>query len=117
MNSTLMPKGVANFRAEVKESYTDRLMVQVVQVPPEYAWIFTKGQNQPDLDVNSLKPIDLPVDNLDYTKDGTTVDATGLTGKIVTVWFDGTISGTEPQMSSLAQLGQVYKIEVESDAD
>lgn len=112
MNSTLMPKGVANFRAEVKESDTDRLMVQVVQVPPEYAWIFTKGQNRPELDVNNLKPIALPVDNLDYTKDGKTVDATGLTGKTVTVWFDGTISGTEPEMSYPAQLGQVYKIKV-----
>lgn len=117
MNSTLMPKGVANFRAEVKESTADRLMVQVTQVPPEYARIFTKGQKQPELDVNSLKPIALPVDNLDYTKDGTTVDATGLTGKIVTVWFDGTISGTEPEMSYPAQLGQVYKIEVISDAE
>lgn len=115
MNSTLMPKGVANFRADVKESDADRLMVQVVQVPPEYAWIFTRGQNRPDLDVTSLKPIALPVDNLDYTKDGKTVEGTGLTGKTVTVWFDGTISGTEPEMSSPARLGQVYKIEVRED--
>ena len=113
MNSSTIPQGVANFSAKVVETDEDRLLVRVSEIPEEYKWVFAQKSQTTPPDKNLIKPIALPIDNLDYSKDGKTVTAEGLKGKTVKVWFDGTVTKTEPEMSYPAQLGKVYKIVVQ----
>lgn len=112
MSSSRIPQGVANFSAKVVETDEDRLLVRVSDIPEDYKGIFAQDSQTTPPDKNLIKPIALPIDNLDYTKDGKTVTTAGLKGKTVKVWFDGTVTKTEPEMSYPAQLGEVYKISV-----
>lgn len=117
MDVSTIPPGVANFSGKVIEAEPARLLVEVTQVPSEYQWIFgMRPEEAGETGEGStpqpqVKPISLPVDKLDYKADGKTVTTKGLLGKIVTVWFDGTLTEAEPEMSYPAQLGEVYKIQ------
>lgn len=113
MDISTIPPGVANFSGKVVEVAPQRLLVEVTQVPPEFARIFGMRPEETSTSKPQVKPISLPVDKLDYTANGKTMTTKGLLGKSVTVWFDGTLTKAEPEMSYPAQLGEVYKIAVQ----
>jgi hypothetical protein len=102
ISSWTIPDCVAHFTAEVTETKGDSLLVTVTDNPDKFDWLLGE----------LIKPVRLPIDNLDYSKDGKTVTAEGLKGVKVEVWFDGIIKNDEPETSYPAELGQIYRIGV-----
>lgn len=100
-----IPDAVAHFTATVQEVQEDALLVTLTEISEEFDWIFrAKGMEE-------IKPISLPIENLNYAKDGK-VTTQGLQGKSVEVWFNGSIREEEPEKSNPIILGQIYRIDV-----
>ncbi|NLL90799.1 MAG: hypothetical protein GX222_00045 [Ruminococcaceae bacterium] len=105
ISSWTIPDCVAHFTAEVTKIQGDSLLVTVTENPDKIDWLLGE----------LIKPVRLPIDNLDYSKDGKTVTAEGLKGCKVEVWFDGTLENGDPETSYPAEPGQIYKIRVIED--
>lgn len=95
-----IPEWVAHFTAKVLSTEEDSLMVEATEIDSRF--IFK--------DVLT-KPISLPIDNLENSKDGV-VTTEGLEGKSVEVYFGGEIRNTEKESSIPISLENVYRIEV-----
>lgn len=95
-----IPEWVAHFTAKVLSTEEDSIMVEATKI--EDGFYFK------DL---LTKPISLPIDNLDNTKDGV-VTTEGLEGKSVEIYFGGEIKNTEKESSIPISLENVYRIEV-----
>ncbi len=93
-----IPKWVAHFTGKVIGLEEDTLMVEPTHIDDEFYF--------KDL---LTKPISLPIDNLEDSKDDF-VTTEGLEGKSVDVYFGGEIKNTEKEKSQPIFLEEVYKI-------
>lgn len=100
-----MPDRVAHFTAEVKEVTEGHLLIDVVDVPEDFIWIF-RGQK-----IGEIKPIRILVDDLEHYQDKI-VTTEDLLHKKVEVWFDGSLNVTGPERSDPGELGEVYRIKI-----
>ena len=95
-----IPKWVGHFTGKVIGLEEDSLMVEPTHIDDEFYFkdILTK-------------PISLPIENLENSKDGV-VTTEGLEGKSVEIYFGGEIKNTEKEKSQPIFLEEVYKIYV-----
>ncbi len=100
-----MPEWVANFRAEVKEVSSDRVLMKLIDIPEHFEWIFD------DTKIDLIKPISVPMESIDRGELLSETELHDMIGKRMRVWFDGHAEHTPSESSMPIELGEVYLIE------
>lgn len=104
ISSRQIPDCVANFKAKVTKTEKDRLLVSPVDIPSDFMWIFQNRQ------IEEIKPVSLTIENLHLDTHKKETEIKDLLGKTVQVWFDGSVTNAEPELSHPIELGAIYKI-------